>query len=309
MEINQNEPHSATSIGNNAAVLQNSAQVVCTDMHQTVSHIIQNNSHERSLTPQRILKITEEALNRQISMLGVSEHEKQLIKTNLIPVAGNIIKYLKNNEGEILDDPSVFGYVYTQDITESTTKSAYLEGLYSPSKTHIGIYLGRIPNENELINTLNHEINHWYFRYITTLRSSYTQKSLLQIGGSSAYKIILECFGHLTGAEATIVKGSYTHDDGIRRAGGGSNGDIMDQYTLGSLLAQKLLAAQILLGKQSRKTDFIDFCNTYRDQLMNCVYTPERLTSLFHLLHITNPDYKVDNNTLLSLLNWVEQGR
>jgi len=181
MEIDQNEPHSATSIWNNAAVLQNSAQVVCTNMHQTVSHIIQNNSHERSLNPERILKITEEALNRQISMLWASEHEKQLIKTNLIPVAGNIIKYLENNEWEAANISGARGYLFTQDITELTAKSVYLESLCNPNKTHIGIYLWKMPNENELINTLNHEINHWYFRYITTLRSSYNQKSLLKI--------------------------------------------------------------------------------------------------------------------------------
>lgn len=301
MEIIQDDLESTST------TIKDPVQIISVDTHEVVSHIIRN-STVQSLTLRRILEITEEALNRQISMLWASEYEKQLIKTNLIPVAGKIVKYLENQEWEAQDSLNVRGYLATQDITELTTKSAHLESLCKPSETHIGIYLWRIQNENEFINTLNHEINHWYFRYITTLRSSHYQKSLLQINWSAAYKIIIECLGHLTGAEATIVKWSNNYHDGIQRAGWWSNGDIMDPYTLGSLLAQKLLAVQILLGKQtgSHNANFIHFCNEYRNQLMNSAYKPERLTSLFNLLKITDTNYKVNNNTLLSILDWME---
>ena len=50
------------------------------------------------------MQIVDESALRQVNMLGLSEEQKRLIKNNLLPHLGSLVKILESHEGEAKDN-------------------------------------------------------------------------------------------------------------------------------------------------------------------------------------------------------------
>ena len=274
---------------------------------QRVSELLRVNNSQGSMY--EFCRLADEAFHRQLNTLWLNEDEKTSLRQNLLPNIWSGLQFFESHEGEIQDNSKIMGYLSSPDIDQYTQKNDYLSLLCNPNKTHIGIYLWRISDKNELINTMNHEINHLYLRYITTLRSIHKNEwNFHRLMNSDSFWIILECFWFLSWAEAGIMSGSYTHLQWIDRAGKWSNGDVYDKYTLWSLLAQRLLAVQILIWEQmwSSHSKFIQFCNEYRQQLTQCISKPDKLNKLMSILQIWEKTCTINNNLARSVMDWAK---
>ncbi len=260
---------------------------------------------------QFFLQIVNESALRQINMLGLTEQEKLEVKNNLLPKLWSLIKILEASEGEAKNNNETHGYLLTPDIDNNTSANNYILDLINPEKTHIWIYLWRIPNKEMLIKTVNHELNHLFLRYSIWNTHSKTQDGNLNLvfNKNKRFPIILECFWFLSGAEAGILSWGFSHKQGLESAEEWSNWDLNDEYTIASILAKRILEVQFYFWNLvwSNNPDFIKYCQLVRYNLYRSIYSEKKYEEIWSILKLNNQNFSITNSTLNEIIDctWI----
>ena len=254
------------------------------------------------------LQIVNESALRQINMLGLSEQEKLQIKNHLLPNLGSLVKILESNEGEAKNNNETHGYLLTPDVNYNTSGNNYLQDLINPEKTHIWIYLWRIPTKEMLIKTINHELNHLFLRYTIWNTHSKTKDGDLSLifNQNKRFPIILECLWFLSWAESGIISWGFSQKQGLESAEEWSNWDMDNEYTIASILAKRILEVQLYFWNQtwSNNPDFIRYCQLVRSNLYRSIYSENKFEEIQSILKLKNKHFSITNFTLQKMLDW-----
>lgn len=269
--------------------------------------ILQESSIDRAISV--FLQIINESALRQVNMLWLSRQQKQLIKTNLLPHLGSLVKILESHESEGRDNDEIHWYLQTPDVNTQSVWSDYINDLIDGNKTHIWIYLWRIPNKGMLIKTVNHELNHLFLRY-----TIWASESGIEAGGinhifnhNRRFPIILECLWFLWWSESAIISWNFSQEQWLESAEEWSNWDMTDTYTIASVLAKRLLEVQIYFGNMvwNRNSDFIQYCNLVRSTLYRSIFSEWKFNELYSILGLDNKNFSINANMLTRMLDWV----
>ena len=210
------------------------------------------------------------------------------------------VRFYVNNAWSVANSPSIPGYSLSPDIDVSNFDgNKYLQKLIT-TEGEIGIYPGRMRNQQEMTNTLNHEINHFLFRFLMVKRFWHLN-GFAQRMKSGVFKGTLECFWFLEWAHSVAKNGDTR---GALEFASGWIGDGRDNYGIGSRIWRDILAIQnkfwiLASGKPKEWKQFQQFCRQIRDGMMWCVaYDPRQIWVVANLLNSKND---------VAILDWAEK--
>lgn len=252
-----------------------------------------------------------ESARKQIYQLGLVQSERQELEDLFMSRIKDFVQFLPNNQGSVPNDNRTRWYLHSADIWDTEDVKNFLEKtFFNTENTHIGIYLWRIRDNNELINTINHEINHLFLRY-RVFKNTAMQKwsDVNRVFNDVKFKTILECFGFLSWAETAIITW-WSMLDWLKLAGAWSNGDLSNIYSKASIMAQRLLLIQMTFGNKawSSHPEFITYCQRYRFRLTYAIYDTSTFNELVQILWVdSNNDFSVTDDVLLRMIDWTEK--
>ncbi len=252
-----------------------------------------------------------ESARRQMYQLGLVQSERQELEDLFMSRIKDFVQFLPNNQGSVPNDNGTRWYLHSADIWDTEDVQNFLEKtFFNTQNTHVGIYLWRIRDSNELINTINHEINHLFLRY-RVFKNKAMQKwsDVNRVFNDVKFKTILECFGFLSWAETAIITW-WSMFDWLKLAGAWSNGDLSDIYSRASIMAQRLLLIQMTIGSKtwSSDPDFISYCKRYRFRLTYAIYDISTFNELVQILWLdSNNDFSVTDDVLWRMIDWTEK--
>lgn len=268
--------------------------------------ILQENTTNQAISV--FIQIVNESALRQVNMLGLSEEQKVLIKKNLFPHLGHLVKILESDEGEAKDDNETHWYLLTPDVNNRTLSEDYIKDLIDPEKTHIWIYLWRITNKGMLIKTINHELNHLFLRYIIWVNHSGSWTGSLDyvFNQNERFPVILECLWFLWWSESGIISWYFSQNQGLKSAEEWSNWDINDSYTVGSILAKRVLEVQLYFWNKvwNNNPDFIRYCELIRYNLYRSIFSKDKFKELVSILELDKMNFSLSSTILIKMLNW-----